>query len=210
MSIAIELPTLESLRAEQRALRAELARLHSRLKLQLLLEFAVEAAVALVATGAVLVFLDWWFRFSVPVRVILLLPCLGAALGFLIVRAVRRWQSAGLDELSLAVHLDRYRPGTGQMIADVLQLPGLLDEPGSWASPAMVRLAVRQACEALAASDWRMLWNGERTSLYAAALVTALMVPVGFSVSAPTPPGSASPDGSAARPSAGRRRPTSA
>ena len=61
--------------------------------------------------------------------------------------------------------LDRFRPGTGQQVADVLQLPELLDEPGSSASPAMVRLAVRQASEALAASDWRSLWNRERTAV---------------------------------------------
>ena len=153
--------------------------------LQLVLEFAVDAAAVLVATAAVLVFLDWWFRFSVPVRVTLLVLCLLGILGFLGVRMVRRWRSAGLDELSLAMHLDRYRPGIGQQIADVLQLPGLLDEPGTWASPAMVRLAVRQACDALAASDWRMLWNRKRTSLHAAALVVALLLPVWFDVAAP-------------------------
>ncbi len=185
MSIVIELPTLESLRDEQRVLRAELARLRKRLWLQLVLEFAVDAAAVLVATAAVLVFLDWWFRFSVPVRVTLLVLCLLGILGFLGVRMVRRWRSAGLDELSLAMHLDRYRPGIGQQIADVLQLPGLLDEPGTWASPAMVRLAVRQACDALAASDWRMLWNRKRTSLHAAALVVALLLPVWFDVAAP-------------------------
>ncbi len=61
---------------------------------------------------------------------------------FLGVRAVRRWRASRLDELSLAVTLDRYRPGVGQQIADVLQLPDLLDEPGVVVSPAMVRLAV--------------------------------------------------------------------
>ena len=46
MSIVIELPTLESLRDEQRALRAELERLRRRLNRQLALEFAVDAAAA--------------------------------------------------------------------------------------------------------------------------------------------------------------------
>ena len=181
----MELPTLESLRDEQRALRAELARLRGRLRLQLVLEFAVDAAAVLVATAAVLVFLDWWFRFGVAVRVALLMLSLAGILGFLGVRAYRRWRSAGLDELSLAMTLDRYRPGTGQQIADVLQLPELLGEPGSSASPAMVRLAVRQACEALAASDWRLLWNRKRTAAHAGALAFALIVPAAFAAIAP-------------------------
>ena len=65
--------------------------------------------------------------------------------------------------------LDRYRPGTGQQIADVLQLPDQLNEP-SVSSP-MVRLAVRQASDALAASDWRSLWNRKRTAAHAGALL---------------------------------------
>ena len=69
--------------------------------------------------------------------------------------------------------LDRFRPGIGQQIADVLQLPGLLDEPRATASPAMVRLAVRRACAALAGSDWGTLWNRKRTALHAAALARA-------------------------------------
>ena len=49
---------------------------------------------------------------------------------FLAVRAVRRWRASRLDELSLAVTLDRFRPGTGQQVADVLQLPDLLGRAG--------------------------------------------------------------------------------
>ena len=96
-----------------------------------------------------------------------------------------RRRSAGLDELSLAMTLDRFRPGIGQQIADVLQLPDLLGEPGSSVSPAMVRLAVRRAAEALAASDWRLLWNRRRTAVRAGALVFTLLVPVLFAAIAP-------------------------
>ena len=81
--------------------------------------------------------------------------------------------------------LDRYRPGVGQQIADVLQLPGLLDEPRATASPAMVRLAVRRACAALAGSDWGTLWNRKRTALHAAALAGGLLVPAVFAWCAP-------------------------
>ena len=185
MSAVTELPSLEALRDEQRSLRAQLARLQRRLHVQLVLEFATDAVVLLAATGAILVFLDWLFRFGLPVRVVLLsLGCLGVLVS-LGVRTVRRWQAARVDDLSLAVALDRYRPGVGQQVADVLQLPGLLAEPGASTSPAMVRLAVQRASVALADSDWRSLWNRRRTYLHAGALLGGLLVPMVFAGSAP-------------------------
>ena len=91
------------------------------------------------------------------------------------------WRASRLDDLSLAMTLDRFRPGTGQQVADVLQLPDLLGEPATSASPAMVRLAVQPASEALAASDWRSLWNRGRTAARVAALCSsALLVPIAF------------------------------
>ncbi|APW59517.1 hypothetical protein [Paludisphaera borealis] len=185
MSILNDLPTIESLRDDQRALRADLSRLRRRLRIQLMLELIAEAAVALAATGALLVLLDWQLRLSRPVRLVLLGLSLAVIAGFLAVRAVRRWRSSRLDELSLAVTLDRFRPGLGQQVADVLQLPDLLDEPRSAVSPAMVRLAVRQATEALARSDWRSLWNRRRTALHAVALLVGAAVPTVFAVAAP-------------------------
>ncbi len=185
MATVLDLPTLDSLRDEQRALREQLARLRGRLHRQLVLELAVDASVALVAIASVLVFLDWWLRFSVSVRWSLLSVTVVGVLAFLIVRAVRRWRSSRIDELSLAMTLDRYRPGTGQQIADVLQLLDVLGEPGTTASPAMVRLAVSQACVALSASDWRFLWNQRRTVIHVAVLIAGLLVPVGFARFAP-------------------------
>ncbi len=71
------------------------------------------------------------------------------------------------------------------MVADVLQLPELLDEPRASASPAMVRLAVQQATSALSGSDWRSLWNRKRTLLHAGALACSLLLPALFGWSAP-------------------------
>ncbi len=185
MATVLDLPTLDSLRDEQRTLRDQLARLRGRLHLQLVLEFVVDAAIVLVATSSVLVFLDWWFRFSVSVRWTLLGMSVAGILAFLIVRAVRRWRSSRIDELTLAMTLDRYRPGTGQQVADVLQLLDVLNEPGATASPAMVRLAVSQACAALSASDWRLLWNRRRTAIHVMVLVAGLLVPAEFARLAP-------------------------
>ncbi len=185
MATALELPTLESLREEQRALRAVLGQLRGRLRVELALELAADAAIVLSGTAAILVFLDWWFRFGLPVRVVLLILSLAGTLTFLGIRAARRFAASRLDELTLAMTLDRHRPGTGQQISDVLQLPDLLDESGTSASPAMVRLAVRQACAALADSDWRSLWNRKRTAVTIGALILGLLVPILFGLLAP-------------------------
>jgi hypothetical protein len=185
VATAIDLPTLESLDEERRALRAELRRLRNRLRLQLFLEFIADLAAVVAAVAGVLILLDWWFRFGVPARATLLVVSFLGIIALLVTRAYKRWRSSRLDELSLAMTLDKHRPGTGQQIADVLQLPGLLSEPGSTASPAMVRLAVQRATQALANSDWRLLWNRKRTSLYAALLGVGLFVPLVFGLLAP-------------------------
>ena len=81
--------------------------------------------------------------------------------------------------------LDRVRPGIGQQAADVLQLPELLGEHRSSESPALVRLAVRRASEALAAADRDTLWNWGRTAGRGFILLGALRVPVAFALIAP-------------------------
>ena len=170
---------------DRRALRDELARLRGRLSLQLELEMAVDAVALIVAGGAVLVLLDWWLRLGLSTRISLLIVVAASLAALVIVRAIRSARIAQLDDLALAMVLDKHRPGTGQQIADVLQLPGLLDNEEATASPAMVRLAVGRATAALAESDWRTLWNAKRTLLRLAALVLGLLIPVGFARLAP-------------------------
>jgi hypothetical protein len=179
------LSDLGSLREEQARLRAELARLRGRMRWQWALESVVDVAVTATVTGVVLVSLDYWLRLSGGARTLLLTVALWSSVAFLVVRAIRRWRLAGLDDLSLAVTLDRFRPGTGQHVADVLQLPELLAEPSPSVSSAMVRLSARRASEALAASDWRTLWNTRRTIAFAATLFICVLVPAVFAWRAP-------------------------
>ncbi len=109
MATVTDLPTLDSLRDEQRALRAQLARLRQRLHLELVLEFAAEAAVLLILTAAVLVVLDWWFRFSLPVRLVLI--TLSAAAVLAAARCRRGAAMAvGPDRRALAGGLARSLP----------------------------------------------------------------------------------------------------
>ncbi len=187
MATVQDLPSLESLRDEQERLRSQLARLRRRLGLELGLELAAEATLSLMVAAALLVVLDWWFRPERAARFVILGASLTLLAGLLGVRTWRKWRAARLDELSLAVVLDRFRPGTGQQVADVLQLPGLLDEAAidTVTSPALVRLAVRQACAALAGSGWRSLWNRRRTAVHLGLLGLALFVPTVFGWSAP-------------------------
>jgi len=185
VSILNDLPTLETIREAQGALRADLARLRRRLRLELAFEFVAETIAALVALGTVLVALDWLFRPELPARMVLLALGLAAIAGFLIVRGRRRLRTARLDEIGLALTLDHHRPGLGARVVDVLQLPSLLDEERSTASPAMVRLAVQQAGEALEQSDWRRLWNRRRTAERAGLLVAAVLIPTVFAIAAP-------------------------
>ncbi len=185
MSTALELPTLGSLREEQRGLKAQLARLRRRMWLQLGLELVAEAAVVLAATAMALVFLDYTLRLERSTRFAVLAASLAVIVVVLAARAWRRRRAVALDDLSLAIVLDRFRPGTGQRVADVLQLPDLLDEETPSSSPAMVRLAVQQASAALAASDWRSLWNKKRTAVHAGALLLGLLVPAAFATWAP-------------------------
>ena len=184
MTIA-DLPDLSSLREEQALLRSRLARLRHRLRLQMTLEFVLDASAALVAAAAVLVLLDWRLRLGLPARLGLLAVAFAAVVPLQVVRAVRRWRATRLDDLSLAMTLDRFRPGTGGRIADVLQLPDLLEEPPESVSPAMIHLAVRQAGEALAASDWASLWNHGRTAARGVGLIAAVLVPTLFVALAP-------------------------
>ncbi|MEW4570084.1 hypothetical protein AB1L88_19635 [Tautonia sp. JC769] len=186
MTIATdELPDLDSLERERLRLRHRLARLRRRLASQSALESVVDAALILTVIAGLLVLVDWQWRLGTATRLILIraiVPLAALGLGW---RAWRRWRASRLDDLSLAMTVDRFRPGTGQLVSDILQLPALLGDPHDSASPAMVRLAVRRASEALAASDWHLLWNRGRTAARLAALVGCLLVPVTFASLAP-------------------------
>ena len=86
MLTVIDLPTLDVLRDEQRSLRAQLAQLRGRLHRQLALEFASDAALVITGVAAILVFLDWWFRFGLPARLFLLNLAVAGVIAFLGVR----------------------------------------------------------------------------------------------------------------------------
>jgi hypothetical protein len=175
----------DSLRREQASLRAWLARKRRALRVEMALEFLLDLAAATVAVGVILVALDYWLRLGLTSRQILLGIGLAGHAIALAVRLVPRFRAATLDDLALAMTLDRVRPGIGQQAADVLQLPGLLRENGPGESPVLVRLAVRRASAALSAADRDTHWNWGRTAGRGLALLGALAVPAAFVLFAP-------------------------
>ena len=113
VSTVTDLSTLDSLRDEHRSLRAQLARLRTRLHLQLALQFAADAAVVLTVTAVLLVLLHWWFRFSLPVRLVLI--ALSVA-GVLVLLGVLRGSAVavGLDRRAFARGVPRSLPARGR------------------------------------------------------------------------------------------------
>jgi hypothetical protein len=153
--------------------------------MEMTLEFLLDLVAATAAVGIVLVALDYWLRLGLMSRQILLGISLAALAIALAIRLVPRYRAATLDDLALAMTLDRVCPGVGQQAADVLQLPGLLDKNRAGASPALVRLAVRRASEALSAADHETRWNSARTAERELTLLGVLFVPVAFALIAP-------------------------
>lgn len=181
------IPTAEPdlLREEQAKLRAWLAWKRRALRMQMTLEFLLDLVAATVAGAVVLVALDFWLRLDLSSRQVLLIGSLAGLVIALAIRVVPRVDAAMLDDLGLAMTLDRVRPGIGQGAADVLQLPRLLDGNRPGESPALVRLAVRRASEALAAADRDTRWNWGRTTGRGLVLVVALSVPAAFALMNP-------------------------
>lgn len=131
--------------------RRQLAGVRRRLRLHLFVDglFWV-AAVAFVLCLASLV-ADWYFRFTLPTR-LLLVSVAGLALLVVLVKKVVEPLTWRLADLDLAAVIDRRRPGVAERMANVLQLPTLLEgEP--LASPSMIRAAVAEQARELAGWD---------------------------------------------------------
>lgn len=175
----------QALRSEQVRLRDQLARSRRSLRRQMGLEFVLDTVAVAVVVGLVLIGLDAWLRLELGTRQILLAVSFVGLVAALVVRSLPRVRAVNLDDFGLAATLDRFRPGTGQEVADVLQLPAQLDGEKPSASPALIRLAVRRASESLAAANWRAHWNSGRTAVRIALLIGFLAIPLVFALVAP-------------------------
>ena len=115
--------------------------------------------------------IDRWLRLGTGTRLALLpigLAILVATIYYRLVRPLR----LPLADLDLAVILDARSPGVAERVANVLQLPGLLQsDPG--ASPSMIRATVIRQADELARLDWHAPFNRSRQR----AVVLAILVP---------------------------------
>jgi hypothetical protein len=174
---------LGDFRAERRAVRQRLAHVRWRIRVHLALAgLAWTCGTALVVAAASLA-LDWLLRFHLPVRIVLMTIGIAA----LIVVAYRRLVRPvvlKLDDLDLAVVVDRRRPGVGQWVANVLQLPDLVAGRVQ-ASPSMVRTAVLEQSERLARTDLSGILDYGKRRWLAMALAACVAFPTVFSFAAP-------------------------
>ena len=136
----------QDLHPQRQAVIERLAALRKRLRNALAIQGGVWVLSVLLALVALSLGVDWWLRLSTTVRVPLTILALGG-LAVLVYRKLIKPLRLSANDLDWAEVLDRRRPGVGESIANVLQLPHLLDR-GIHASPSMIHATVtRQAVE---------------------------------------------------------------
>src|SRR5262245_38341835 len=134
------------LRDAQRRIVRRLQIVRNRLRLHLLVEGLFWIVLAVVGFVLASFAIDRLLRLSLSSRVALAGLAV-AAIGVLAARRLVKPLLVRLDDLDLAELLDRRRPGVGQQICNVLQLPELLAHHD--ASPSMVESAVLECASQL-------------------------------------------------------------
>jgi len=171
---------LDNLRPHRRALERRLASLRRRMRLALAVEGAVWALGTIGLLAALSLAVDRWLRLGTPTR--LALAAVGAVIiAVVIYRKLISPLRLSLDDLDLAHVLDRRERGVAELIANVLQLPLLL-ENGHHASPSMVDAAVRRHSRDLERLELESLIDARRRRKLLAAIAVLVAVAVSFPV----------------------------
>jgi hypothetical protein len=140
------------------------------------LAWTAAACVALLAASLAI---DRAIRPELPSRLVLLfLGVVGMAT--VAWRLLIRPMWLKLDDMDLAELLDRRRPGVGQRLTNVLQLPELLERGKIDGSPAMIEAAVADDAAALERIDLRATLNAPRRRKLEAMLVAAAALVAAF------------------------------
>jgi hypothetical protein len=181
MSIAVERPVdFDELRRAERAVLARLARMRRLLRQHLLVEGLFWVTTTIFVAAAASLLFDRWLRFDLSTRLGLLAIAL-AAIGYVAYRRLVQPLLLPLANLDLAELIDRRAPGVGQQIANVLELPRLLDSSDA-ASPSMVRAAVLECLERLDRRDLVATLNAARRRKRLAACSVCIALVVLFSL----------------------------
>ena len=164
-----------NLQPHLRALRQRLAAMRRRIRAALALEGAVWVFGTAALLAALSLAIDKWLRLGTQTRV-----ALGLAATALILAVAYRKLIApvrlALDDMDLAHVLDRRQKGVAEHVANVLQLPLLL-ENGHHASASMVDAAVRRHAGALERLELESLIDSRRRKqlIGAACLLVAVV-----------------------------------
>jgi hypothetical protein len=154
--------------------RRQLAAVRRQLRRHLVCE-GVAWVIGVAALLIVMSFIvDRWLRLEPGARLALLPMGIGLLVATIYFRLVRPLQLPFAD-LDLAVIVDRHLPGVGQRVANVLQLPTLLDADPA-ASPSMIRAAVLQQSRELGQLDLRAPFNGDRFRLLSGAILIPTLI----------------------------------
>ena len=184
MSVVLDRPIEKvDLEPQRRTVRRQLALARGALRRCLAARGAFWLAAVTVGLAAITLAADWMLRLSLPSRMVLLVF---AAVAILVTawRKLLRPLSLRLHDQLLADMFDKYRPGVGQQVANVLQLPTLLHRPDQ-ASPRLIQKAVtRQALE-LSEIDFAQLLDRKRERRLLAAAVVICALPVVMGMAAP-------------------------
>lgn len=136
----------------QEELSRRLAGVRRQVKTRLFVHGVAMVLVTALGLAAATLALDWLFRLQLSVRILLGLVCLGV-IGYVAYKRLLKPLSVKMDELDLAVALDRRCAGVGERIAGVLQLPSLIAGTAQ-ASPSLVRAAVLDSASDLHHADF--------------------------------------------------------
>jgi hypothetical protein len=140
---------------------------------------------AVVGLAALSLLIDRWLRPELSSRLVLL-ALAAAAVAAVAWRLLITPMGLKLADLDLAELLDRRLPGTGQRIANVLQLPELLERGKIDGSPAMIEAAVNEDAAELEKIDLRATLNVNRRRIVVALLVATAAAAILFYVLFPT------------------------
>lgn len=169
---------LDILRPRRDAVRRRMAGVRRRVRRRLLLSGVTRTWGVVFAFCALSLAADWYFRLSLPVRIGLLVLGL-AGLFYVAWRRLIRPAFLRLDDLDLAVIVDRRCPGVGQKVASVLQLPALLEKE-ILASPSMVHAAVLEHATELERTDLTTAFDRRGQLRLAMLLFATLAIMGGF------------------------------
>lgn len=184
MSVVLEKPAVQvDLEPQRRSVRRQLDLARHILRRCLAVEGLFWLFALIVGLAVSTLAVDWLLRLSWSTRVIVGIFAL-AAIAITAWRKLLRPLTMRLSDQLLADMFDKYLPGVGQKVANVLELPRLLRRPRE-TSPRLVQRAVSLQALELADVDFTQLLDRRRNGRLFFGILTACALPVVLFASLP-------------------------